>query len=154
VPFAVILPRKFRPADLGIRPAARASRGFTLLETLVATALFAAIVLFAIYPALAAIARADAIAAERAKAVVLASNALADEETIDAYDGGAPQGSASTTTDGLTLTVSVTPGSMRGISDLDVSVTDSNGMVLVHLTSWLGAPVKSPPNSGGGPPGG
>jgi type II secretory pathway pseudopilin PulG len=153
VPRATILPRKFRPVDLGVRQRLGTSRGFTLLETLTATALFAAIVLLAIYPALAAVARADAIAAQRAEALVLASNALADEETIDAYDGGAPQGTASTTTDGLTLTVTVTPGSMRGISDLDVNVADSSGAVLVHLTSWLGAPVKSPPHSGGGPPG-
>lgn len=156
VPRPVILPRKFRAADLGVRPQPRrrASFGFSLLETLVATSLLAAVVLLAVYPAVIGVAHADAMAAERARAVVLASDALADEEAVDDYDNGAPQGSISTTSDGLTLTVTVAPGSMRGVSDLDVSVTDGSGAVLAHLVSWLGAPVKAPPDSTGGPPGG
>ena len=155
VPRAVIVPRKFRPIDLGIRLARtrRAAAGFTLVETLFATAMFAAVVLLGVYPALVAVARADAMAAERAQAVVLASNALADEEAVNDYDGGAPLGSATTVIDGLTLTVTVSTGSIRSVSDLDVMVTDSGGTTLAHLTSWLGIPVKSPPNSGG-PPGG
>ena len=156
VPHHAILPRKFRPADLGVRPQRSPQRtsGFTLLETLVATALFAAVVLLAIYPSIIAIARADAMAAERSRAVVLASNALANEEAMNAYGGGAPQGTATTTQDGLTLNVSVSPGAMRGVSDLDVSVTDPAGAELAHIVSWLGAPVVSPPHSSGGPPGG
>ena len=156
VPHAVILPRRFRPVDLGVAPrrGRPASAGFTLVETLAATALFAAVVLLAIYPAVIAVARADAMAATRAQAVVLASNALADEEAIDDYDGGAPQGSTTTTTpDGLTLTVTVAPGPMHDVSDLDVRVADPSGLVLAHLTSWLGAPVNAPSKSNG-PPGG
>jgi len=156
VPRVVILPRKFGPPDLGVKPSTqrRAPAGFTLIETLLATALFAAIVLGAVYPAVTAVARANALAGERMRAVVVASNALADEETVNDYDGGAPEGSATTVSDGLTLTVTVTPGFMRGVSDLDVSVADAQGDVLAHLTSWLGVPVKAPPGSGGGPPGG
>jgi hypothetical protein len=155
-PRVVILPRKFTPADLGVRVPGerRASTGFTLIETLLATALFATVVLGAIYPAVTAVARANAMAAERSRAVVIAANALADEETINEYDGGAPQGSATSVSDGLTLTITVSSGSMRGISDLDVSVADANGVVLAHLASLLGVPVKAPPGSGGGPPGG
>jgi type II secretory pathway pseudopilin PulG len=155
VPRAVVLPRKFRPVDLGITRTVKSAgvRGFTLIETLLATSLFAAIVLFGIYPALVAVARADAIAAERSRAVVLTANALADEEAINEYDGGAPQGTATTTTDGLTLTVTVAPGAMRAVSDLDIRVVNADGTVLAHIVSWLGAPVKSPPNSSGGPPG-
>lgn len=155
VPRTVILPRKFRPVDLGVKAQIerRASTGFTLIETLLATALFAAVVLGAIYPAVTAVARANAMAAERARAVVIAANALADEEAINDYDGGAPQGSETSDSDGLTLTVTVSPGSIRGVSDLDVTVSDDNSVVLVHLASWLGIPVKAPPNSGGGPPG-
>jgi len=154
VPHVVILPRKFTRIELGV--AARGSRkhapGFTLIETMVATALFAGVVLLAVYPAIAAVARADAVARERAEAVVLASNALADEEAVSAYDTSGSFGKTTTSVDGLTTTVTVSPGTIRDESDLDVVVTDSTGDVLAHVVSWLGVAVGAPPSSGGGPP--
>jgi len=156
VPHAVILARRFRPIDLGIRAhqARRASHGFTLIETLIATALFAAILLLGVYPALAALARADALAQERAAAVVIAANALADEEVANAYGAGAPAtGTATTTIDGLTLTVTVTPSSTRFVSDVDILVAGAGGNAVAHLVTVLGPPLAPPPHSSGGPPG-
>ncbi|HET9343677.1 MAG TPA: prepilin-type N-terminal cleavage/methylation domain-containing protein [Candidatus Eremiobacteraceae bacterium] len=154
VPHVVILPRKFTRIELGL--AVRGSRkrvaGFTLIETMVATALFAGVVLLAVYPAIAAVARADAMASKRAEAVVLASNALADEEAASAYDTNGSFGKTTTTVDGLTTIVTVSPGTIRDESDLDVVVTDGNGDVLAHVVSWLGVAVGAPPSSSGGPP--
>jgi hypothetical protein len=157
VPRASILPRKFRPIDLGIasrRTRKSAARAYTLVETIVATALFASIILFGIYPALAALSRADALAQARSLAVIIASNALSDEQAADYYDGGAPQGTTVTDVDGLVLTVTVTANGFRGARDLDITVTDGGGDTLASVASMLGPPVKAPPDSGGGPPGG
>lgn len=154
VPHIVILPRKFTRSELGVtaRGSTKHALGFTLIETMMATALFAGVVLLAVYPAIAAVARADAIASERAEAVVLASNALADEEAVSAYDTTGSFGKATTSVDGFTTTVTVSPGTIRDESDLDVVVTDNTGDVLAHLVSWLGVAVGAPPSSGGGPP--
>jgi hypothetical protein len=119
---------------------------------MLATALFAGIVLLAVYPAIAAVARADAMARERAEAVVLASNALADEEAASAYDASGSFGTTTTSVDGLTMTVTVSRGTIRDESDLDVVVTDSTGSVLAHVVSWLGVAVGAPPGSNEGPP--
>lgn len=154
VPHIVILPRRFTRIELGLRTrrSRTAAPGFTLIETMVATALFASVILLAVYPAIAAVARADAIASERAEAVVLASNALADEETASAYETSVSYGTTTTSVDGLTTTVTVAHGTIRDESDLDVVVTDSSGDVLAHVVSWLGVAVAAPPSSGGGPP--
>ena len=152
VPHAVVLPRRFTKLELGVRPQRRRPvAGFTLIETIVATALFAAIILLAVYPAIAAVAHADAIAAERAEAATIASNALADEEAATAY-GGASLGTTTTSVDGLVLTVRVSPGTIRDESDLDIVVADQNGDALAHVVSWLGIAVTAPPGSAGGPP--
>ena len=153
VPRAVVVPRKMGwTVSMPAVARARRASGFTLVETLVATAIFSAVVLLAVYPAMVAIARANAMAAQRSEAAVIASNALSDEETIDGYDGGAPEGSATTVIDDLRLTVDVAPGAMRGEHDLNIVVTSGDGTELAHVASWLGVPVGSPPNSGGGPP--
>jgi Tfp pilus assembly protein PilV len=145
VPHAVILPRRFRPIDLGIRPAAkRQAAGFTLVEAVVATALFAAIVVLGIYPALVTLARADALAEQRSLAAQIAANALADEEAAYAYSAGAQLGSTTALVDGLTLTVTVQPGFTRFADDLDIDVTDASNAVLAHVASALGPPVKPP----------
>lgn len=154
VPHVVILPRKFTRVELGVRarPSRKPAPGFTLIETMLATALFAGIVLLAVYPAIAAVARADAIASERAEAVVLATNALADQEAASAYETSATYGTTTTTSNGLTVTVNVSAGTIRDESDLDIAVTDSSGDILAHVVTWLGAGVGAPPNSSGGPP--
>lgn len=153
VPHAVILPRRFTAVELGVRAgkARRTVAGFTLIETMLATALFAAIILLAVYPSIGAVARADAMAAERAQAAMLASNALADEEAANAY-GAVSLGSSTSSIDGLTLTVSVSPGTVRYENDLDISVADQNGVTVAHVVSWLGVAVTAPPGSAGGPP--
>jgi type II secretory pathway pseudopilin PulG len=152
VPHVVILARRFRPTELGIRqrPSRRPAPGFTLVETIIATALFSGVILFGIYPALAVLSRADALARERARAVAIASNALEDEEAACAY--GVQTGSLTTTVDGLVLTVTVQPGATSFENDLDISVGDNSGKVLAHLASIIGPPVQAPPNSSGGPP--
>jgi len=154
VPHVVILPRKFTRRELGVRSGAsrRAAPGFTLIETMMATALFSGVVLLAVYPAIAAVARADAMASARAEAIVLASNALADQETANAYETSASFGATTTSVDGLTITVTVAPGTIRDESDLDIVVTDGAGDVLAHVVTWLGIGVAAPPGSGGGPP--
>lgn len=154
VPHVVILPRKFTRVELGVRgrPSRKAATGFTLIETMVATALFAGVILLAVFPAIAAVARADSIASERAEAIVLASNALTDQETASAYETSPTYGTTTTTADGLTVTVSVSAGTIRDESDLDIAVTDSSGDVLAHVVTWIGAGVGAPPNSSGGPP--
>ncbi len=153
VPRAVVLPRKLATIAPDIRRRARGAAGFTLVETLFATALFAAIVLIAVYPAMAAIAKASAMASLREQAAVIAADALSDEETVNDYGGGAPQGTATSILDGLTLTVSVSPGTIHGESDLDITVASPDGTVLAHVTSWLGMPVQAPSGPDGGPPG-
>lgn len=153
VPHNVILARRFGPAELGIRqrPTRRpTAAGFTLVETLLATTLFSAIVLFGIYPALVVLSRADALAQERGQAVSIASNALEDETAASAY--GMQTGTATTVVDGLTLTVAIGPGANTFEHDIDIRVADNAGNVLAHVSSILGPPVKAPPNSSGGPP--
>lgn len=153
VPHAVVLPRRFTKVELGLRPSGGRTTvaGFTLIETMVATALFAAVILLAVYPAIAAVAHADSIAAQRTRAAVIASNALSDEEIASAYGGVSP-GSTTTSVDGLVVTVTISPGTIRDESDLDVVVADENGHALAHVVSWLGVGVTAPPGSNGGPP--
>lgn len=154
VAHVVILPRRFRPIDLGIRvrAAGRQTGGFTLIETLLATALFAAVVLFGIYPALVALLKADAMAQQRSLAVVIASNALADEQAANAYGARASTGSTITSIDGLVLTVTVTAGASHAVSDVEIAVADAGGNTLARVVSLLGPPVKAPPQSQGSPP--
>ncbi|HLX02514.1 MAG TPA: hypothetical protein VKS80_10410 [Trinickia sp.] len=155
-PRCVILPRKFRPVDVGLRRAAstKTSAGFTLVETIVATALFTAVIMLGIYPALLALSRADAMAQQRLQAASIAANALADEQAAAEYGGAAPQGSTVTQVDGFTLRVVVSAGGLRGSSALEISVSDATGAELAHVESLLGPPVPAPPKSSGGPPGG
>src|SRR5207253_1503032 len=110
--------------------------------------LFAAVILLGVYPALIAAARADALARDRAAALVIATNAVADEQAADAYGRRLPDGVAVTRVDGFTLTVTVTPAAPRFMSDLDVQVADAGGRVLAHVVSFLGPPVLPPRQSG------
>jgi hypothetical protein len=145
VPKIVILSRRFRPVDLGIRSAPRRSTaGFTLIEAIIATALFSAILVLGIYPALVSLARADGMAEQRQLAAQVATNALADEEAAFAYSAGARRGATSSSVDGLTVTVSVEPGFTRFVDDLDITVTDAAGDTLAHVASALGPAVRPP----------
>ena len=147
-PRPVVLPRKFAPVDLGIR-----SRGMTLVETLTAMAIFSAIVLFGVFPALTALSQACARAQYRSSATRIAANALADEQAACEY-GNVAEGTVTTQVDTFTLTVTVLPD-VKGIdNEIDVTVSDANGTALAKATTLVGPPVKSPPQTSGGPPGG
>jgi prepilin-type N-terminal cleavage/methylation domain-containing protein len=142
--YPVILPRRFRPIDLGIRMA----RGFTLVETLLAMALFAAVILLAVYPAISALSRAAELAHERAAATVIAANALADEEAAYGYGAASSIGSSTTTADGFTLLISIVPAQARGTATMTIRVSDANGNTVADLASLLGPPVKPPAQHG------
>jgi len=145
VPHAVVLPRRYRPIDLGIRPVSRrAAQGFTLVETIVATALFAMVLLFGIYPALVMLSRADAVAQTRALAAQVAANALSDVQAAFAYDAGASTGTATSSIDGLTLTVTIEPTEQHAVDSIAIEVADPSGQVLASVASLVGPPVHAP----------
>jgi hypothetical protein len=151
VPRIVILPRRFRPIDLGIR-IKRTSAGLTLIETIVATAFFTSLIMLAIYPALLALSSADQRAQRRDEASSIALDALSDQQAASAYGVQPATGTTMTTIDGLSLTVTLTPAGLHNVDDLDIMVADASGNALAHVVGMIGPPVAPPPHSGGGPP--
>ncbi len=150
VPRAVVLARKFRPAAVfagqttARRP--RSAHGFSLIETLVAVALFAMVMVGAVFPTLVVMARGDAIAATQEDAVRIAANALGDQEAACAY-GAVTDGTVTSQIGQLSLTVAVGPSAtgVAGASDIDVTVTDASGRTLAAAASTVGPAVPIPP---------
>ncbi|HLJ82614.1 MAG TPA: prepilin-type N-terminal cleavage/methylation domain-containing protein [Candidatus Eremiobacteraceae bacterium] len=170
VPRSVIVARKFRPLSAAANARGRSARsqhtrsahGFSLIETLVAVAVFAAIVVGAVFPTLIVMARGDAIAATQEDAVRIAANALGDQEAASAY-GAVTDGTTTSQIGQLTLTVTVGPSASgaAGASDIAVAVTDQMGRTLARAISTVGPAVPLPPPpdatptpmpSGGSPP--
>lgn len=169
VPRAVVVARKFRPLVMRARRGGKAlsgragsALGFTMIETLVAVALFAIVVVGAVFPTLVVMARGDAIAATQEDAVRIAANALGDEESACAY-GAVTEGSISSQIGQLTLNVTVAPSAsgVAGADDIAVTVSDPTGRVLARAISTVGPAVPppplpnatpTPPTSGGSPP--
>jgi prepilin-type N-terminal cleavage/methylation domain-containing protein len=135
---AIVVAKKFRPLNRR-RPA-----GFSLVEVMVAMAVFALVVVGGVFPALISISQADAFAARRATAIRLASNALTDEELAAAYGAAIDDGSATATQDGMQVTVTVTPSQLAGAHDVSVAVSDSSH-TLARVATVLGPPVPTPP---------
>jgi prepilin-type N-terminal cleavage/methylation domain-containing protein len=158
VPRAVIVARKFRPLAAAVKPhgvsapssRTRSAHGFSLIETLVAVAVFATVVVGAVFPTLVVMARGDAIAATQEDAVRIAANALSDQEAACAY-GVVPDGTVTSQIGELTLTVTVGPSASgaAGASDIIVSVNDQSGRTLARAISTVGpaVPIPPPPNS-------
>lgn len=146
VPRAVVLARKSR---LALRPVAarRSSAGFTLVEALAASAVFAAVVVAAVFPTLIVLAHADRLAAQRELALQIATNALADEQSALAYGLGIIDESRITSVDGMTVTETLTPAGLAGLHTLAVEVADSGGHPLARVVTQIGPPVPTP----GGP---
>ena len=149
---SLIIARKFAPPLPGAR---RAQAGFTLIEALTASALFATVIVAAVFPALVVLARADAIAASHELALRIAANALTDEEAALAY---APFGSAISDdakvvlVDGMTVSERVETASPSSLHTLTIDVRDGGGQSLAHLVTMVGPPVPPPP-SASPPPG-
>jgi type II secretory pathway pseudopilin PulG len=140
---SVVLARKFPLPWLASHGSAA---GFTLLEALVATALFASVVVAAVMPTLVVLAHADRVAELHEGAVQLAANALVDEESALAY-GSISDSQASSTHDGMLLTVTVAPSSVSGLHQVTATVDDSAGTTLARITTMVGPPVPAPESS-------
>ena len=150
----IVLPRRlprFAPARRRTKRRATA-HGLSLIETLVAVAFFAVVIVGAVYPTLVAVARADLAAAQKRAALIAAANALADEEAACAYGQASPTGTTTTTVNGMTVSVAVTDSPVAGARDIVVTSSDSSGQVLATLATTVGPPVQ-PPGSGGPPAG-
>ena len=158
---AVVLPRllprqasrRRRTAIVGAgaRTSSAQSGGLSVVETLVAMALFAVVMVGAVYPALTAVARADHIAAQKRAAILAALNALTDEEMACAYGTSAPVGTSTQTVNGFTVTVNLAPSTLAGARDIRVIASDSSGLVLATLATTVGPPVPPPGSSSSAP---
>jgi hypothetical protein len=147
VPRAVVLARKFplpRPVTAATHSAKRSTAGFTLIESLAATSLFAAVVVAAVFPALIVLARADLLAAQHETALQIAANALADEEAALAYGTTISDGSVSSSVAGMTLRVTVAPAGVSHLHAITVDVSDARDRILARLVSMAGPPVPPP----------
>ncbi len=153
VPRAVVMARKFpRWQDISTR---NATAGFSLIESLAATALFATVVVGAVFPAMIVLARADRVAAQHETATQIAANALADEEAALAYGTTISDGSATSTVAGMTLRVTVDPAGMSQLHAITVDVSGADGRPLARMVTLAGPPVPPPgaPSPGSTAPG-
>jgi len=142
----VVLARK---SPLPTRPivARRSSTGFTLIEALAASAVFATVVVAAVFPTLVVLAHADRLAAQRELALQIATNALADEQDALAYGLTIKDESKVTMVDGMKVTESLTPAGVAGLHSLAVEVAGASGQTLARVVTEIGPPVPTP----GGP---
>ncbi|MBV8366218.1 MAG: hypothetical protein JO194_06935 [Candidatus Eremiobacteraeota bacterium] len=152
----VVLPRRLPRFAPRTRRRATAA-GLSLIETLVSMAFFTAVIVAGVYPALTAVTRADFVASQRRAALAAVANALTDEEIACAYGNTAPTGTATTTVNGMTVTVTVNDSSAAGARDIVATAADANGNVLATLATTVGPPVPAPgstpaPPSAPGPP--
>lgn len=149
----LVLARKF-PSNTFLR-LKRSTSAFTLIEALVATALFAGVVVAAVFPALVVLARADNMAAQHEAAVQAATNALADEEAALEY---APAGtkfdttSATSTVNGMQVIISIAPATTPGLFQVAAQVNDRDGRTLTRIVTMVGPPVPPPSASSSPPP--
>lgn len=139
----LVMARKF-PRHESPRPS-RSAAGFTLVEALVATALFASVVVAAVFPTLVVLAHADRVATLHEAAVQVAANALVDEEAALAYGSSSiSDESSESEVDGLRLTVAVTTSSINGMHQITATVADPNGAQLARIATMVGPPVPAP----------
>jgi prepilin-type N-terminal cleavage/methylation domain-containing protein len=147
----LIIARKFSARWLGVR---RHARGFTLIEAMVATAVFATIIVAAVLPTFIVLAQADRVAALHETAAQVAANTLVDEESALEYLGASGRSisdtSATTTIDGMQVTVTVSPSTPAAMHQVTVLV-NHDGELLASIASMVGPPVPAPAGSPGPP---
>jgi Tfp pilus assembly protein PilV len=143
---AVVLARKFRPqpSRRSLTPSRARSGGFSLLEVLVATTVLTIAIVAGVLPALFVVARSNALAAAHRAALVTASNALIDEESVAAYGTAISDGTTTSTVDGQTLMVDVHPSATAGAHDIVITVSDASGAVLARVATTVGPAVPMP----------
>lgn len=153
VPRVMILARKF-PLPINLRASTkRSAAGFTLIEAMAATALFAAVIIGAVFPAMIVLAHADRLAAQHQAALQIASNALADEQAALAYSTtGISDGVVTSSVDGMKLTVTVSPSGIAWLHVVAVDVTDASNRTLARVVTMVGPPVLPPSSPPPGPP--
>lgn len=149
---AVVLPRKLPLPAIFSPRARRHVMGFTLIEALVATALFATVIVAAVFPTLVVLAHADRIAAQHEIALQVASNALVDEESALEYGVSIQDTSGSFSVNGMQLMVAVSPASVAGLHQITAQVNDASGVMLARVATMVGPPVPAPQGSAA-PPG-
>lgn len=153
VPHAVVMARRFGAPSIFLNyphaarglPTARS--GFTLLEVLVATAMFATVIVAVVFPALVVLGQADRLAAERETALHLAANALVDEQAGLAY-GTIGDTSRSEVVNGFTVLVGVKPAALPGLHAIAVEVRDARGRTVANVATLVGPPVPAPDTRG------
>ncbi len=148
---AVVLPRKLPLPTIVSSHSRRHVIGFTLIEALVATALFAAVIVGAVFPTLVVLAHADRVAAQHETARLIASNALVDEESALAYGSSIQHTSGTFGVEGMELTVIVSPSSIAGLHQITAQVSDPSGTLLARIATMVGPPVPAPQSSAAPP---
>ncbi len=109
-----------------------------------ASSLFASVIVAVVFPTLVVLAHADRIAAQHERALQIASNALADEETALAYGYEVKDGSVVSTVDGMKLSETMSAAGIPGLHNLTVDVSDSSGHTLAAIATQVGPPVPPP----------
>ena len=151
VPHAVVVPRKFRPRAPRRRPLRLA--GFSLIEIMLATSVFALVTVGSVYPALIVLARSDAAAQRLEAAVAAANNALIDEEAAFAYGAKPQPGTKSVRRGELNLTVALDDTDLNGEAWIvTVTVTSKSNNVIFKAATLLGPPVPPPGGTSGTAP--
>ena len=146
----VVIARKF-PRFMPPGTAHR-SPGFTLIEALAATALFASVIVAAVFPTLIVLAHADRVAALHEAATQVAENALVDEEAALEYGSSSITDTQATSrVDGLDLTVTVAPSNVSAMQLVTASVSDPSGAPLAKIATMVGPPVPAPQAQTGPP---
>ncbi|MDQ6781376.1 MAG: prepilin-type N-terminal cleavage/methylation domain-containing protein [Candidatus Eremiobacteraeota bacterium] len=144
----VVLPRRFGTPSVTKRTRTRqmrpAGNGFSLIESLVASALFSLVIVAVVFPTLIVLSQADKLAAVRENALRLAANTLVDEQAALAY--GTIEDSLQTRRVGdLSVSVELKPAPLPGGAHLlAVAVADRSGRELVRLATLVGPPVPPP----------
>jgi hypothetical protein len=150
VPRPAIVARLF--PTRAIRAGRSSLAGFTLIESVIATALFALVVVGALLPALVAAANADRVAARHENAVRVAHNVLVDEEAALAYGTHILPEKLSTSIEGYAVEVDVTPAFTADLFQVQVRVADAAGTSLAWAVTMVGPPVTPPQPTSGSPP--
>lgn len=147
---AAVLPRRI--AELGKRKlsARQTQAGMSVVEAFVACSLFALVVVGGVFPAVTAAARADAVAQRAALALILARNALDDQESVMQYGAAVSPGSTQTDVEGMHVVTTVTAADGSGVYDVVVRVTDTRGSASAVLGTSIGLPVPTPAPVGAG----
>ncbi len=122
----------------------RSAAGFTLIEAMAASSLFASVIVAVVFPTLVVLAHADRIATQHERALQIASNALADEEAALAYGYVVKDGSVVSTVDGMKLSETMSAAGIPGLHNLTVDVSDARGHSLAAIATQVGPPVPPP----------